>query len=103
VLIKTHVSYLHVNKIDVNELKVVYKYRRFIRCTQISSIFMFVLTYLMFVVLTYKQSFIVTPHVSKLHDYVNHMFMRPVDQIRSLESNSKFSNSGLVWTMGLGY
>jgi hypothetical protein len=44
----------------------------------------------------------VTPHVSKPHDYVNHMFMRSVDQIRSLESNSKFSNSGLMWTIRLG-
>jgi hypothetical protein len=45
----------------------------------------------------------VTPHVSKPHDYINHMFMRlSVDQIRNLESNSKFSNSGLVWTIRLG-
>jgi hypothetical protein len=46
----------------------------------------------------------VTPHVSKPHDYVNHMFIRllSVDQIRSLESNLKFANSGLVWTIRLG-
>jgi hypothetical protein len=46
---------------------------------------------------------IVTPRVSKPHDYANHMFMRlSVDQIRNLESNLKFAISGVVWTIRLG-
>jgi hypothetical protein len=41
---------------------------------------------------------VVTPHVSKSHVYET----LSVDQIRSIESNSKFSNSGLVWNIRLG-